>query len=286
MSTSSDPAGPADQLPLFDAAPLRTSSRPPAAAADPGAQQNTLFDLGAGEDARDGAVPAWTEGPRAAFDLETTGRDPHTARVVTASVVRTDSAGTVTAEWEWLADPGVEIPEAAAAVHGVSSERARAEGRPAAEVLAEVAGVLDELFATGVPVLVFNASYDFTVLAHEGRRHGVEVPRPFPVLDPYVLNKQVHRFRRGKRTLGALCEEYGVELTAAHTSAADSIATERLAVLMADRFPELVRPAADLHADQVGWAAEQAASLQEYFRRTRPDAVVDGAWPLRSPEDA
>ncbi|WP_075872867.1 3'-5' exonuclease [Kocuria sp. CNJ-770] len=233
-----------------------------------------------------GAAPAWTEGPRAAFDLETTGRDPHTARIVTASVVRTDASGTVTDQWEWLADPGVEIPEEAAAVHGVSTEQARAEGRPAADVVTEIAGVLAELFAAGTPVLVFNASYDFTVLAHEGRRHGVEVPQPFPVLDPYVLNKQVHRYRRGKRTLGALCEEYGVELTAAHTSAADSVATERLAVLMARRFRELVRPAAELHEDQVGWAAEQAASLQEYFRRTRPDAVVDGAWPLRRPEDA
>ncbi|GEO93971.1 3'-5' exonuclease [Kocuria turfanensis] len=284
MSSPSRPAEPTDQPPLFDAAPLRAAPPAPSAAgAD--AEQDVLFELGPPTVAP-GAAPAWTEGPRAAFDLETTGRDPHTARIVTASVVRTDASGTVTDEWEWLADPGVEIPEEAAAVHGVSTERARAEGRPAAEVVAQIARVLAELFAAGTPVLVFNASYDFTVLAHEGRRHGVEVPQPFPVLDPYVLNKQVHRYRRGKRTLGALCEEYGVELTAAHTSAADAVATERLAVLMARRFPELVRPAAELHEDQVGWAAEQAASLQEYFRRTRPDAVVDGAWPLRRPEDA
>ncbi|WP_298583743.1 3'-5' exonuclease [uncultured Kocuria sp.] len=284
MSSPSGPAGPTDQLPLFDAAPLRAPRDAPPAP-DDAAEQDVLFDLERPSGAGNGAA-AWTEGPRASFDLETTGRDPHTARIVTASVVRTDAGGAVTDEWEWLADPGVEIPEEAAAVHGVSTDRARAEGRPAAEVVAEIAGVLDALFAEGTPVLVFNASYDFTVLAHEGRRHGVEVRQPFPVLDPYVLNKQVHRYRRGKRTLGALCEEYGVELTAAHTSAADSLATERLAVLMARRFPELVRPAAELHADQIGWAAEQAASLQEYFRRTRPDAVVDCAWPLRRPEDA
>ncbi|MFC4905232.1 3'-5' exonuclease [Kocuria oceani] len=284
MSSPSRPAEPTDQPPLFDAAPLRAPAPAPSAAgAD--AEQDVLFELDPPPVAP-GAAPAWTEGPRAAFDLETTGRDPHTARIVTASVLRTDASGTVTDQWEWLADPGVEIPEEAAAVHGVSTEHARAEGRPAADVVREIAGVLAELFAAGTPVLVFNASYDFTVLAHEGRRHGVEVPQPFPVLDPYVLNKQVHRYRRGKRTLGALCEEYGVELTAAHTSAADSVATERLAVLMARRFRELVRPAAELHEDQVGWAAEQAASLQEYFRRTRPDAVVDGAWPLRRPEDA
>lgn len=281
MSTPPGPAGPADRPPLFDAAPEH-SSRPSTAGS--AAEQNALFQFDGSPGAPDGAR-VWTRGPRAAFDLETTGRDPHSARIVTASVVHTDASGAVTHEWEWLADPGVEIPDEAAAVHGMSTERARAEGRPAREAVAEIAGVLAGLFAAGTPVLVFNASYDFTVLAHEGRRHGVEVPLPFPVLDPYVLNKHVHRFRRGKRTLGALCQEYGVQLTAAHTSAADAVATERLAVLMARRFPELVRPAADLHADQVGWAAEQASSLQEYFRRTRPDAVVDGAWPLRRPED-
>ncbi|MCD1145763.1 3'-5' exonuclease [Kocuria sp. LUK] len=272
MSTSSRPAP--DQPALFDPAP---PSPPPERSGGTGAQ-DALFDLG-----EPAAAVAWTEGPRAAFDLETTGRDPLEARIVTASIVRTGAAGEVLDEWEWLADPGVEIPAEAAAVHGVTTERARAEGLPAGRVVAEIAAVLGGLFAAGTPVLVFNASYDFTVLAREGARHGVAVPEPFPVLDPYVLNKQVHRYRRGKRTLGALCEEYGVELTAAHTSAADSLATERLAVLMARRFPELVRPAAELHADQVGWAAAQAASLQEYFRRTRPDAVVDGAWPLRAP---
>jgi DNA polymerase-3 subunit epsilon len=38
---------------------------------------------------------------------------------------------------------------------------------------------------------------------------------------------------------------------------------------------------AELHALQVTLAAEQAAGLQEHFRKTNPDAVVDGAWPLR-----
>jgi DNA polymerase-3 subunit epsilon len=279
MSSTPGPSSAPDQLPLPEAAPPR-AEHPAAPPAAPAAEQDALFDLGPGA-----GVPAWTEGPRAAFDLETTGRDPRTARIVTASIARTDASGEVTETWEWLADPGVEIPEEAAAVHGVTTERARAEGRPVRDVVAEIAAVLGELFAAGTPVLVFNASYDFTVLAREGRRHGVAVPVPYPVLDPFVLNKQVHRYRRGKRTLGALCEEYGVELTAAHTSAADAVATERLAVLMARRFPQLARPAADLHAEQVGWAAEQAESLQEYFRRTRPDAVVDGAWPVGSSED-
>ncbi len=222
----------------------------------------------------------WHEGPRACFDLETTGRDPQQARIVTASVVLVSPAGEVQQEWEWLADPGIEIPEEAAAVHGVSTERARAEGRPAAEVTSELGAVLAGFWRAGIPVLAFNAAYDLTVLTRETERHGLPAPEPFPVLDPFVLNKQVHRYRRGKRTLGALCEEYGVVLDAAHTSAADALATERLAAALADRFAELRQPAAALHEAQIGWAAEQAASLQEYFRRKDPAAVVDGTWPV------
>ncbi|WP_399142234.1 hypothetical protein Q3A86_32920 [Streptomyces sp. NBUA17] len=38
---------------------------------------------------------------------------------------------------------------------------------------------------------------------------------------------------------------------------------------------------AELHARQIELAAEQAAGLQKHFRKTDPNAVVDGAWPLR-----
>ncbi|MBB4931384.1 hypothetical protein F4561_002204 [Lipingzhangella halophila] len=37
----------------------------------------------------------------------------------------------------------------------------------------------------------------------------------------------------------------------------------------------------ELHAAQVRWRAEQAASLQAYLRRsTNPEAVVDPNWPI------
>ena len=265
------------------ASPQRPESRQTAPQDQP-----ALFDLpaaGAGAPPGEGSRTegSWTASPRACFDLETTGRDPHTARIVTASVVLVEPDGTVAEHWQWLADPGVTIPEEAAAVHGISTEQARAHGRPADDVVRELSGTLSRLWADGVPVLAFNAAYDLTVLAREAERHGVPAVRPVPVLDPYVLNKQVHRYRRGKRTLAALCEEYGVVLDAAHTSAADAVATERLAAAMARRYTALQRPALELHREQIAWAAEQAASLQEYFRRRNPDAVVDGTWPVHPP---
>ena len=61
------------------------------------------------------------------FDLETTGVDVEMARIVTACIAVLDADGAVVQRWDWLADPGVEIPEAASAVHGITTERARAE---------------------------------------------------------------------------------------------------------------------------------------------------------------
>ncbi|ABY22970.1 DNA polymerase III, epsilon chain [Renibacterium salmoninarum ATCC 33209] len=221
----------------------------------------------------------WLDGNRAAFDVETTGRDPRQARLVSASIVLVDANNDVVESHEWLADPGVEIPEAVTLIHGISTARARAEGAPIGAVVTEVAQVLRSYFAAGTPVMAFNAPYDFTVLAAECARIGVSAPTAFPVIDPFVLDKQVDGFRRGKRTLVAICEHYNIPLIDAHTSAADALATIKLAEALARRFPELSIPAEELHAQQIVWAAEQAASFQEYLRRTQADAVVDGLWP-------
>src|SRR5213595_267410 len=101
-------------------------------------------------------MSSWNTLPRAAFDLETTGRNSRSARIVTASVTVVDDQGGVIKELEWLADPGVEIPQEASEVHGITTEKARAEGRPAAEVTRELATALQELFDDGVPVIAFN----------------------------------------------------------------------------------------------------------------------------------
>lgn len=227
-------------------------------------------------------MTSWHQGPRAAFDLETTGRDPLTARIVTATVVLVDADGALLEHHEWLADPGVVIPDEAAAIHGVVTEHARSHGRPAAEVLGDVAAVLSRCFGAGVPVLAYNARYDFTVLACEGARLGVDVPAPSPVIDPYIMDKQADRYRRGKRTLTALCEHYGIRFENAHTSAADVLATLQVGVALAEHHAFLRGPAAELHASQIGWADHQAADFEEYRRRTDPTAVIERAWPVQA----
>ena len=232
----------------------------------------------------------WTDEPRVAFDLETTGRDPLEARIVTASLVYIDPDGTKTDEKEWLLDPGVEIPEGAAAIHGVTTERARAEGVPAADGVREIFEALDVASGTGRPIVGHNLAYDLTVVLSELARHGLpgNVPALCPIIDSYVLDKAADKYRAGKRTLSAATAHYGIDLPAelAHTSAADCYASERLATAIAKKYPELNVPATRLHKWQIGWAAQQAASLQAFKRRKDPTVVIDGSWPVRVLEEA
>jgi len=235
-----------------------------------------------------GPIPAnWWDG-LGVFDLETTGIDVETARIVTAHVGLIDSTGESIAHGEWLADPGVEIPSQASAVHGITTERAQAEGRPAAEVVAEIIAALRAVFTRGVPLVIYNAPYDLTVLDREAKRYGLEPLGAGPdavggcVVDPLVIDKAVDRYRKGKRTLEAAAEFYEVQLTDAHDAGADAIAAGRVAQAMARRHASVLDvPARDLHTLQIGWCGEQAASFQEYMRRRDPEFVASGEWPVR-----
>ncbi|MEU1088893.1 3'-5' exonuclease [Streptomyces sp. NPDC005892] len=228
---------------------------------------------------------SWHLGRMAGFDLETTGVDTETDRIITACVVLVGGKHP-TQSTTWLANPGVEIPDGAAEVHGITTEQARAEGQPAGQVVEQVIAALAQATYAGIPIVIMNASFDLTLLDREAERHRVhpltgEGRSDLRVVDPRILDRQVDRYRSGKRTLTHLCQHYGVRLDAAHSADADALAAYRVARRQANQYPQLAAMTLDeLHTAQVGWAAEQAASLQEHFRKTRPDAAVEGAWPL------
>jgi len=230
---------------------------------------------------------SWHTGRLAAFDIETTGVNPESDRIVTAAV--SVVGGDLAAEHHsWLVDPGIDIPAGATSVHGITTERARAEGRSPGEAIDEIATALADQLQQGVPVVAFNARFDLTILDRETRRHGLRPlldrvggPHGMLVVDPHVLDKKVDRFRRGKRTLGAVCEQYRVPLDELHAANTDALAAARLAFKMGATVTELrdidLRV---LHREQVSWATEQAASLEEYFRKEGRDQHVEGAWPV------
>lgn len=232
---------------------------------------------------------AWHGEPLVGFDLETTGTDPLEARIVTAAVVQVGERDPLELRF-WLADPGVHIPAQASAIHGISSERAAAEGRPAPEVADEIAKTLCAHWERGIPVVAYNAAFDLTLLAAELQRHGLPSLSERlgggsigPVIDPYTIDRAVDRFRKGKRTLQAVSTEYGTPLDSAHDAIADAVAAVRVARALARRHPQVAKlDPEELHQHQVRWYAEWAKDFQEFLRRKgTADASIDTAWPLR-----
>ena len=89
-------------------------------------------------------MTGWATGPLVAFDTETTGLDMDADRIVTAYVGDGSTRGL-----SWLVDPGVAIPAKATAIQGITTDEARAHGRPAAGAIGEIVDALARALRMG-----------------------------------------------------------------------------------------------------------------------------------------
>jgi DNA polymerase-3 subunit epsilon len=232
----------------------------------------------------------WWDGPLATLDTETTGTDVENDRIVTAVLDVYDVAGR-SASMPLMLDPGIEIPEAATLIHGITTEQAREEGMPPVTALSRLAGGLASVWAEGIPVVVYNAAFDVTLIDREMRRHlGNGLTIAGPIIDPMVIDRHVDRYVKGsgQRQLAPTCLRYGVELDNAHNAEADAYAAQALARAMGrkhdDKMPSSL---ADLYRWQQGLRRDQSTDLQAYFARignTNDDGspiVINGDWPMQ-----
>ena len=225
-------------------------------------------------------LPLWAK-KLAVFDLETTGLELATARVVTACVAVIDSNGQVEKLTEWLVNPGIEIPAVATSVHGITTEKAISDGRAAPEAIAEIVAELKELNQS-MPLVAFNAPYDFTILEFEAQRYETNTLIPIPVIDPLVIDRKL-RFGPGKRNLTVLCDLYGVKLDDAHNSTADAVAAGRIAQRQAVKYPELKQDANTLHNLQVKWSEAWTKNFHDWLEKeNRPVDRAEIGWPIRA----
>jgi DNA polymerase-3 subunit epsilon len=225
-------------------------------------------------------LPQWAK-QLVVFDLETTGLDLNTSRIVTACVAVIDSNGEIEQTNEWLVNPGIEIPASASAVHGVTTEKAQSEGMNASDAVKEIVEIITGL-NRNFPVVAFNAPYDFTILMNEAVRYSLTPLAPKPVIDPLVIDRKL-RFGPGKRNLTVLCDLYGVELADAHNSTADAVAAGRLAQRQAAKYPDLQQDAATLHELQIKWSEAWTKNFHDWLEKeNRPVDRAEIGWPIRS----
>lgn len=214
-----------------------------------------------------------------AFDLETTSANPREARIVTSALVRID--GRDVQKVEHLADPGIDIPQAATDVHGITTEKAQAEGRPHEEVLQDTVDAIKAAWEDGLTLIVYNAAFDLTVL----RSLTGDFTVTGTVFDPYVIDRVSDKWRKGKRTLGAVCEHYGVELGSAHEATADALAAARVAwKQVRQHYPSLAQMDDNelMEFQAVKWYEDRVAFKKYLEGKGRDASDVSTAWPMIS----
>ena len=169
--------------------------------------------------------------PMVFFDLETTGTDITSDRIVEISMVKVMPNGEEIVKTRRI-NPEMPIPAEATAVHHISDDDVRNE-----PTFRQVAKSLRE-FVQGCDFCGFNSNrFDLPLLAEEFLRVGVDVD--FFRRAQYIDVQNIFH-KKEERTLVAAYRFYcGKELEAAHSAAADTMATYEVLCSQLDRYNDL-----------------------------------------------
>jgi len=163
------------------------------------------------------------------IDTETTGLDSTTARLVQVAGVRIKGGRVgLTAEFNFLVNPGIPIPVGASAIHGLTDQSVCD-----APTFRDVAVELQRAFS-GQIVIGHAIAYDLDVLAREAERAGLSWTSP-PSLDIRLL-AEILTPGVGRYDLDSLAKQYGVEISGRHSALGDAMATARLFMEMTPRL--------------------------------------------------
>ncbi len=167
--------------------------------------------------------------PLVFFDLETTGVNIGTDRIVEISCVKVCPDGSHM-EYRQRLNPEMPIPAAATAVHHISDDDVRDEPR-----FRDIAEQLMLSFE-GCDIAGFNSNkFDVPLLMAEFSRVGLN----FSLSGRRLIDVQTIYHRLEQRTLSAAYRFYcGKELEGAHSALADTMATYEVLMAQLDRYPE------------------------------------------------
>lgn len=219
----------------------------------------------------------WHEVPLASLDFETTGIDPLQDRVVSYGLLGDQGADRV-----GMINPGIPIPPQSSAVHGINDEHVL-DAQSAAVGIAMIVDWVQSVIDQGVGLVVFNASYDLTMLRAEADRWGVHQPDwdQLLVVDPYVIDWGIERGRLGQSRLTNVCDYYGVTIDNAHDATCDARAARDVAYEMGARHPHIGKGTlANLAQSQREWYALRAENWNEYATRVGRSLDDPHGWPL------
>lgn len=237
----------------------------------------------------------WHQGLICGFDLETTGVDPFNDHIIQigfdvslGSVFPNGEQFPIDAmSYEHLVDPGIPITNSE--IHGITDDRVRNMPDEAVEV-AELVWFLRAMAAAEIPVVAFNAAFDFTFARQVALRHNVPWDLDdLIILDPIVIDRMVDKWRKGSRKQGAVADLLGVEYEADRLHSARYDAEIGVKILRKMGLEHSSRDWAtkEFSDGLAKTAVQQQTELQQYFTdkgKTNDDGtpiVVSIGWPYR-----
>jgi len=165
--------------------------------------------------------------PLAFFDIEATGVNVATDRIVELSVIKL-SPGNLEEVKTWRINPGVPIPLEASLVHGIYDDDVKSEPffKTAATAIAEFIGDSD--------LAGYNSNkYDIPLLMEEFLRAGVS----FDLENRFFVDVQNIFHQMEQRTLKAAYQFYcGKQIINAHSAEADTRATMEVLLAQLDKY--------------------------------------------------
>ncbi|MBA4607174.1 3'-5' exonuclease [Aeromicrobium sp. Marseille-Q0843] len=221
---------------------------------------------------------AWYRQPLASLDFETTGIDPHKDRILSFAAL-SDVGGDLMG----MVNPGVPIPESSADIHGITaSDLARAP--MSAQALRPVLAWVHDVIERRIGLVVYNASFDLTLLRAEAIRHDLDQPDwdRLLVVDPFVIDWGIDREREGQRRLADVAAHYGVRLDKAHDAAHDARAAREIAITMGQGFEKAIGSSLTmLMAQQRYWIAARTMDWNKRAHELgRGLTIPDRNWPF------
>ena len=168
--------------------------------------------------------------PIAFIDLETTGINVSSDRIVEISVLKINPNG----KEEWMTsrvNPGIPIPPKSTSIHGITDKDV--VDAPAFKEIAKILAA----FLEGTDLAGFNAiKFDIPVLAEEFLRVNID----FNFLKHKYVDVQVIFHKKEQRTLAAAYQFYcKKELVNAHSSKSDTQATFEVLKSQLDMYSDL-----------------------------------------------
>ena len=168
--------------------------------------------------------------PLASIDLETTGVNPGTDRIVEIAIVKILPDGTRSVKRK-LINPEMPIPKTSSDIHGITDEMVK-DAPTFRQVALELKQVLD-----GCDIAGYNSNrFDIPVLMEEFLRAQVE----FDMKGRRLVDVQKIFHQMEQRTLSAAYKFYcNKNLDGAHSAEADATATYEILEAQLGRYPTL-----------------------------------------------